>query len=303
MDNKLSIQIEEDVKPVVKAFFDEDTGSFSYVVKDPESQSCAIIDSVMDFDYPSGAVSYVGAKNIINYIKSHDLKVEWIIETHIHADHLSAAYYLKSKLGGKLGIGSHIIFVQNLFGKIFNVGDEFKRDGSQFDRLFEDGDSYKIGNMTAYAVHTPGHTPACMTHVIGDAAFVGDTIFMPDGGTARADFPGGEARELYNSIQKILSLPPDTRLFLCHDYPENRDVQYETTVAKEKAENIHVHDGISKDDYEKMREARDATLPMPRLILPSLQVNMRGGHLPPAENNNMVYLKVPINAFIKAPSS
>ncbi len=214
MSNKLSIQIDQDIKPIVKAFFDEETGSFSYVVKDPDSKSCAIIDSVMDFDYPSGAVSYGGAKNIINYIKSHDLIVDWIIETHIHADHLSAAHYLKSKLGGKLGIGSHITFVQNLFGKIFNVGDEFKRDGSQFDRLFEDGESYKIGNMTAYAMHTPGHTPACMTHVIGDAAFVGDTIFMPDGGTARADFPGGEARQLYNSIQKYFRclLAPD---YLC----------------------------------------------------------------------------------------
>ena len=211
------------------------------------------------------------------------MSVEWIIETHIHADHLSAAYYLKSKLGGKLGIGSHIIFVQNLFGKIFNVASEFKRDGSQFDRLFEDGDSYKIGNMTAHAVLTPGHTPACMTHVIGDVAFVGDTIFMPDGGTARSDFPSGEARELYNSIEKILSLPPTTRLFMCHDYPENREVAYETTVAKEKADNIHIHEGVTKDQFEIMREARDATLPLPRLILPSLQVNMRGGQFPPAK--------------------
>lgn len=302
MSNKLNIQIDHTIKPEVKAFFDEDTGSFSYVVKDPDSKSCAIIDSVLDFDYASGSVSYAGAKKIIRHIKSNDLSVEWIIETHIHVDHLSAAYYLKSKLGGKLGIGSHIIFVQNLFGKIFNVASEFKRDGSQFDRLFEDGDSYKIGNMTAHAVLTPGHTPACMTHVIGDAAFVGDTIFMPDGGTARSDFPGGEARELYNSIEKILSLPPTTRLFMCHDYPENREVAYETTVAKEKADNIHIHEGVTKDQFEIMREARDATLPLPRLILPSLQVNMRGGQFPPAEKNNMVYLKVPINAFIKAHS-
>ena len=283
MSNKLNIQIDHTIKPEVKAFFDEDTGSFSYVVKDPDSKSCAIIDSVLDFDYASGSVSYAGAKKIISYIKSNDLSVEWIIETHIHADHLSAAYYLKSKLGGKLGIGSHIIFVQNLFGKIFNVASEFKRDGSQFDRLFEDGDSYKIGNMTAHAVLTPGHTPACMTHVIGDAAFVGDTIFMPDGGTARSDFPSGEARELYNSIEKILSLPPTTRLFMCHDYPENREVAYETTVAKEKADNIHIHEGVTKDQFEIMREARDATLPLPRLILPSLQVNMRGGQFPPAK--------------------
>lgn len=283
MSNKLNIQIDHTIKPEVKAFFDEDTDSFSYVVKDPDSKSCAIIDSVLDFDYASGSVSYAWAKKIISYIKSNDLSVEWIIETHIHADHLSAAYYLKSKLGGKLGIGSHIIFVQNLFGKIFNVASEFKRDGSQFDRLFEDGDSYKIGNMTAHAVLTPGHTPACMTHVIGDAAFVGDTIFMPDGGTARSDFPSGEARELYNSIEKILSLPPTTRLFMCHDYPENREVAYETTVAKEKADNIHIHEGVTKDQFEIMREARDATLPLPRLILPSLQVNMRGGQFPPAK--------------------
>jgi glyoxylase-like metal-dependent hydrolase (beta-lactamase superfamily II) len=236
MSNKLNIQLDQDIKPEVKAFYDDDTGSFSYVVKDPASNSCAIIDSVMDIDYSAGSISYTGAEKIISYIKSRDLSVEWIIETHIHADHLSAAYYLKSKLGGKLGIGSHIISVQELFGKIFNADSEFKRDGSQFDRLFEDGDSYEIGNMTAYAIHTPGHTPACMIHVMGDVAFVGDTIFMPDGGTARADFPGGDAEELYNSIEKVLSLPAGTRLFMCHDYPENRELEYESTVAKEKAE-------------------------------------------------------------------
>ncbi len=299
MSNKLNIQFDQDIKPEVEAFYDDDTGSFSYVVKDPASNSCAIIDSVMDIDYAAGSISYTGADKIISYIKSHDLSVEWIIETHIHADHLSAAYYLKNKLGGKLGIGRHIISVQELFGKIFNADSEFKRDGSQFDRLFEDGDSYEIGNITAHAIHTPGHTPACMTHVMGDAAFVGDTIFMPDGGTARADFPGGDAGELYNSIEKVLSFPAGTRLFMCHDYPENRELEYESTVAKEKAENIHVHDGISKQEFKTMRETRDATLAMPRLILPSLQVNMRGGHLPPPEKNNMVYLKLPINAFNK----
>ncbi|MBN4075303.1 MAG: MBL fold metallo-hydrolase [SAR86 cluster bacterium] len=300
MKSILNININQSIKPEVEAFYDDDTGTFSYVVKDPSSKSCAIIDSVMDFDYASGAISYTGANRIIDYVKSHDLSVEWLIETHIHADHLSAAYYLRGKLGGKLGIGSNITFVQNLFSKIFNVESEFKRDGSQFDRLFEDGDSYKIGKMTAYAIHTPGHTPACMTHVIGDAAFVGDTIFMPDGGTARADFPGGDAGELYISIEKVLSLPSQTRLFMCHDYPENREVACQTTVAREKAENIHVHDGLSKKQFEAIREARDAKLAMPRLILPSLQVNMRAGQLPPAENNNMIYLKVPINAFIKA---
>jgi glyoxylase-like metal-dependent hydrolase (beta-lactamase superfamily II) len=300
MSKLIDIDLDQSVKPEVQAFFDEDTGTFSYVVKDPESNACAIIDSVMDFDYPSGTVSCVGADRIIKYIKKHELTVEWIIETHIHADHLSAAYYLKDKVGGKLGIGSQVTFVQHLFAKIFNTGDEFKKDGSQFDQLFEDGESYKIGNMTAYTISTPGHTPACMTHIIGDAAFVGDTLFMPDAGTARADFPGGDAGELYNSIEKILSLPGKTRLFLCHDYPEVREVQFQTTVARQKAENIHLHDGITKKQFEIIREKRDATLPMPRLILPSLQVNMRGGHLPPAESNNMVYLKVPINAFVKA---
>ena len=223
--------------------------------------------------------------------------MSWLIETHVHADHLSAAPYIQEKLGGKLAIGSRIKVVQKLFGKIFNAGTEFQRDGSQFDRLLEDGDSYEIGGMTAYAMHTPGHTPACMTHVIGDAAFVGDTIFMPDGGTARADFPGGDAGTLYKSVQRLLSLPPETRLFMCHDYPEGREVEYQTTVAAEKADNKHVHDGISEEEFITMREARDKTLGMPRLILPSLQVNMRAGHLPPAEDNDMVYLKIPVNAF------
>lgn len=299
MSNFLNIEINQKIKPKVKAFYDADTSSFSYVVKDPSSSSCAIIDSVMDFDYASGAISYSGANRIINYIKSHELTLEWLIETHIHADHLSASHYIKSKLGGKLGIGNHITYVQHLFSKIFNTGDDFKKDGSQFDQLFEDGDSYKIGNMTAYAVHTPGHTPACMTHIIGDSAFLGDTLFMPDCGTARVDFPGGDAGELYDSIQKILSLPADTRLFLCHDYPESRDVESQTTIAREKAENIHVHDGVSKKEFETMRDARDDTLELPRLMFPSLQINMRAGQLPPAENNAMVYLKVPINAFVQ----
>ena len=302
MSNILNIEIDQKIKPEVEAFYDDDTGSFSYIVKDPSSSSCAIIDSVMDFDYASGAISYSGANRIIDHIKSHGLKLEWLIETHIHADHLSASYYLKSKLGGKIGIGKNITFVQHLFSKIFNTGDDFEKDGSQFDRLFEDGDAYKIGNMMAYAINTPGHTPACMAHIIGDSAFVGDTIFMPDGGTARADFPGGDAGELYVSIEKVLSLPGNTRLFMCHDYPENREVECQTTVAREKTENIHVHDGISKKQYETIRESRDHSLEMPRLILPSLQVNMRAGKLPPAENNSMVYLKVPINAFIKVNS-
>jgi glyoxylase-like metal-dependent hydrolase (beta-lactamase superfamily II) len=285
-------------KPDVSTFYDKRTSTFSYVVKDPQSNACAIIDSVLNLDYNSGRTSYRGADEIIDFIKRNHLQLQWIIETHVHADHLSAAPYLKEKLGGQLGIGAHITTVQNVFGKVFNAGSDFQRDGSQFDRLFNDGDTYQIGSLTATAIHTPGHTPACMTHVIGDAAFVGDTIFMPDGGTARADFPGGDARVLYQSIKKVLSLPADTRLFMCHDYqPNGREVEYETTVAAERNENIHVHDGITEDEFVAMREARDATLDMPVLILPSLQVNMRAGHFPPSDDNGMVYLKVPINAL------
>jgi len=287
------------LKPEVHAFFDKDTATFSYVVKDPTSSACAVVDSVLNLDYNSGTTTTTGADQIIAFIKERNLTVEWHIETHVHADHLSAAPYIKEKTGGKIGIGEKITVVQDVFAKIFNAGPEFRHDGSQFDHLFKDGEQYKVGNLTARAIHTPGHTPACMTHLIGDAAFVGDTLFMPDQGTARADFPGGNAGILFNSIQKVLSLPADTRLFMCHDYPETRAVEYETTVAAEKAGNIHVKDGTSEAAYVKRREARDATLAMPRLILPSLQVNMRAGHMPPAENNGMVYLKVPVNAFKK----
>ena len=285
-------------KPEVVPFFDEPTNTFSYVVKDPTSTSCAVVDSVMEIDYAAGRLSLDGADKIIDYIRSHDLKLEWIIETHVHADHLSAAPYIQEKLGGRVGIGAQITVVQDTFGKIFNAGTEFARDGSQFDQLFEDGDEYTVGNMVCHAIHTPGHTPACMTHIMGDAAFVGDTLFMPDGGTARADFPGGDARILYKSIQRVLSLPDETRLFMCHDYmPNGREVEYETTVAAEKEANIHVHVGTSEDQFVAMREARDATLGMPRLILPSLQVNMRAGHLPGAEDNGTVYLKLPLNVL------
>jgi glyoxylase-like metal-dependent hydrolase (beta-lactamase superfamily II) len=287
------------LKPEVAAFFDKDTWTFSYVVKDPSSSSCAVIDSVMDLNYPSGTISFKGADVIVDYIQRHGLNVEWLIETHVHADHLSAAPYIQEKVGGKLGIGDQITVVQNAFGKIFNSGTEFAHDGSQFDHLFHDGERYRIGSLECQALHTPGHTPACMTHVIGDAAFVGDTLFMPDIGTARADFPGGDARTLYRSIRRVLSLAPDTRLFMCHDYPESRAVEYQCSVVDEIQHNIHVHTGISEDDFVKRREARDATLEMPRLILPSLQVNMRAGHMPPAEDNGKVYLKLPINAFKK----
>ena len=289
-------QIDMSVKPEVTAFFDPDTNTISYVVKDPNSKSCAIIDSVMDIDYAAGHISHGSADKIVEFVRDRGLKVEWLIETHAHADHLSAAPYIQSKVGGKIGIGENIRIVQDVFGKVFNEGTEFQRDGSQFDRLFKDGDSYQIGSMKAFAIHTPGHTPACMTHVIGNAAFVGDTLFMPDGGTARADFPGGDARELYRSIRKVLSLPGKMRLFMCHDYaPGGRDIRWETTVAEERANNIHVRDGISEDEFVRMRTARDKTLGMPTLIIPSIQVNIRGGKLPSAEDNGTRYLKVPVN--------
>jgi glyoxylase-like metal-dependent hydrolase (beta-lactamase superfamily II) len=286
------------VKPEVTAFFDAPTNTVTYVVKDPNSDSCAIIDSVMDIDYAAGRITYESANQIIAFVQMHGLKVEWLIETHVHADHLSGAPYLQSKLGGKIGIGENITIVQDTFGKVFNEGTEFQRDGSQFDRLFKDGDEYKIGSMTAFAIHTPGHTPACMTHVIGDAAFVGDTLFMPDGGSARADFPGGDARTLYCSIQRVLSLPNEMRLFMCHDYgPNGRDIRWETTVAEQRTHNIHVKDGITEDEFVATREARDKTLAMPRLIIPSLQVNMRAGELPRADDSGKVFLKVPVNTL------
>jgi len=285
------------VKPEVHGYFDEATNTISYIVKDPDSNSCAVIDSVMDIDYAAGRITYDHADELIRVIKENGWKLEWIIETHAHADHLSAAPYIQQQLGGKMGIGENITIVQDTFGKVFNEGTEFQRDGSQFDRLFTDGDSYKIGNLTVYVMHTPGHTPACMTHVAGDAAFVGDTLFMPDGGSARADFPGGDARELYRSIMRVLSLPDETRLFMCHDYgPNGRDIQWETSVADEKKHNIHVGNGKTEDDFVAMREARDKTLAVPKLIIPSLQVNIRAGHLPKDEKGNTA-LKVPINGL------
>jgi glyoxylase-like metal-dependent hydrolase (beta-lactamase superfamily II) len=288
------------VKPEVVAFFDDDSNTISYVVKDPQSDACAVIDSVMDFDYASGAVSYESADKIIAFIAKKGWTVEWLIETHVHADHLSAAPYIQGKLGGKLGIGDQISVVQDTFGKIFNEGTEFQRDGSQFDRLFKDGDSYQIGTLTAYTLFTPGHTPADMVHLIGNAAFVGDTLFMPDGGSARADFPGGDARTLYRSIQRLLQLPDELRLFMCHDYgPNGRDIRWETTIREQRDHNIHVGKGTTEDEFVAMREARDATLAMPKLIIPSLQVNMRAGHLPKPEDNGTSYLRVPLNGLTK----
>lgn len=286
------------VRPEVTAFFDASTHTVSYVVRDPGSNACAIIDSVMDIDYAAGRISYGSADAIIAFVETHGLRLEWLIETHVHADHLSGAPYIQGKLGGKIGIGENITIVQDVFGKIFNEGTAFQRDGSQFDRLFKDGDTYQIGSLTAFAMPTPGHTPACMTHVIGDAAFVGDTLFMPDGGSARADFPGGDARTLYRSIKRVLDLPPETRLFMCHDYgPNGREIRWETTVAEQRAHKIHVRDGIGEDDFVRTREARDASLAMPKLIIPSLQVNMRAGALPPADESGKVFLKVPVNAL------
>ena len=285
------------VKPQVEAFFDPATNTISYVVKDPSSNACAVIDSVMDIDYAAGRITYDHADAIIDYIRKNGLELEWIIETHVHADHLSAAPYIQSALGGKIGIGDKIMVVQDTFGKIFNEGTEFQRDGSQFDALFEDGNTYKIGNMEAVAIYTPGHTPACMVHVMGDAAFVGDTLFMPDGGSARADFPGGDAATLYDSIQKVLALPNEMRLFMCHDYgPNGRDIQWQTTVAAEKEHNIHVGKGATKEQFVNLRTERDATLAVPRLIIPSLQVNMRAGEVP-TDKDGRPMLKVPINAL------
>lgn len=289
-------QAEISVVPVVTPFFDDDSNTICYVVKDPDSTSCAVIDSVMDIDYAAGRLSYEHADGVIAYIQENGLKLEWLIETHVHADHLSGAPYIQEKLGGKIGVGAQITVVQDVFGKVFNEGTEFQRDGSQFDQLFEDGDSYQIGGLTVHTIHTPGHTPACMTHVLGNSAFVGDTLFMPDGGSARADFPGGDAGILFDSIQKVLALPDDMRLFMCHDYgPNGRDIRWETTVAEQKQSNIHVADGNSREDFIAFRTRRDAELSMPRLIVPSIQVNMRAGDLPPADDNGETYLKVPIN--------
>ncbi len=284
--------------PRVTTFFHEPTYTACHVVVEPDGKSCAIVDTVLDFDPKSGRTSTAHADRVIDFVRSEGLTVEWLLETHAHADHLTASPYLKEKLGGKVAIGEHIKTVQDVFGGVFNAEPEFRRDGSQFDHLFRDGDVFRIGAMEARVLHTPGHTPACITYVIGDAAFVGDTMFMPDYGTARCDFPGGDAATLYRSIQKILSLPGETRIFLCHDYKaEGRDeFVWETTVADERARNKHIHDGIDEAAFVKMRTERDATLEMPVLLLPSVQVNMRAGAFPPAEDNGISYLKLPLNA-------
>lgn len=288
-------EVSPETCPEVASFFDPESNTISYVVRDPESRACAVIDAVMNFDCAAGRLSFDCADSMIAHIEDLGLDLEWIIETHVHADHLSGAPYIQDRLGGKIGIGEHIRTVQDTFSKVFNEGTAFQRDGSLFDRLFRDGDTYTIGNMRCFAMHTPGHTPACMVHVMGDAAFAGDTLFMPDGGSARCDFPGGDAGELYDSIQEVLSPPDDMRLFVCHDYgPGGRAISWETTIGAQKAANIHVGQGVSREDFIKMRQERDAQLAMPKLIIPSLQVNMRAGEVPRDEGGNML-LKVPVN--------
>jgi len=284
--------------PEVKAYYDEDTNTISYLVVDPETKCCAVVDSVLNFDYAAGTIGYQQADQIVDDITTGGLTLQWLVETHVHADHLSAAPYIQQKSGGEIIISKEITKVQDIFGKVFNAGTEFERDGSQFDRLLSDGDEYMIGTIPATAIHTPGHTPACMAHVVGDAIFVGDTLFMPDGGTARADFPGGDARTLYRSIHKILALPETHRIFVCHDYqPGGRQVAWQTSVKEQREQNIHIANHVSEDAFVATREARDATLNMPKLIMPSIQVNMRAGHMPDAEDNGDTYLKVPLSGL------
>ena len=283
--------------PDITSFFDEATNTISYIVCDPNGSACAIIDSVLDFDFASGRTDTKSADKLINFVKENKLDVQWLLESHVHADHLSAAPYIQMEVGGKIGIGSHITDVQETFGKIFNEGTEFQRDGSQFDKLFVEGDTFHIGQLRGDVLHTPGHTPACMTYVIGDAAFVGDTLFMPDFGTARCDFPGGSSENLFASIQKILTLPDATRIFVGHDYkaPGREHYAWETTVGEQKRKNIHIKSGKSKEDFVKLRDERDAKLAMPKLIVPSLQINMRAGNMPEPDEQGDVFLKVPIN--------
>ena len=284
--------------PTVQSFFDPATWTVSYVVYEKEGSACAIIDSVLDYDPKSGRTRTSSADKLMAFVQEKNLRVEWILETHAHADHLSAAHYLKNELGGKIAIGAAITNVQDVFKRIFHLEPEFRPDGHQFDHLLQDGETFAIGALTAEALAVPGHTPACMAYRIGDAVFVGDTLFMPDVGTARCDFPGGNAHTLYRSMRKLLSLPAETRLFMCHDYPpEGRPAAWETTVAEQRAKNIHVHDGVSEEDFVTMRTARDATLEMPVLILPSVQINIRAGEMPPKEDNGVAYLKIPINAL------
>ncbi|MDE1894885.1 MAG: MBL fold metallo-hydrolase [Xanthomonadaceae bacterium] len=285
--------------PEVKAFFHAASSTFSYVAWDTVTRQAAVIDAVQDYDAASGRTGRASAEAMIGFVRAQGLRVAWVIDTHVHADHLSAAPWVQAALGGRLAIGEQVRAVQRRFGSLFNAGSEFRRDGSQFDHLFSDGERYRLGSIEAIAIHTPGHTPACMTHLIGDAAFVGDTLFMPDSGTARCDFPGGDARVLYRSIQRIFTLPASTRIFVCHDYkaPGRDAFAHETTVAAERRDNIHLRDGVSEADFVSMRQARDASLPVPQLMLPAVQVNMRAGRLPPAEDNGVRYLRIPLDTL------
>jgi glyoxylase-like metal-dependent hydrolase (beta-lactamase superfamily II) len=286
------------MKPLIHGIFDHATWTVTYVVYDQAGGTCAIIDSVLDYDSKSGRTSTKSADQVIAFVKERQLSVAWILETHAHADHLTAAPYLKAQLGGKTAIGNHITAVQRVFKGVFNLEGSFKEDGTQFDHLLHEDEIFDIGQLSAKALYVPGHTPACVAYQVGDAVFVGDTLFMPDVGSARCDFPGGCAKTLYASARKILSLPPSTRLFMCHDYPPNeRDVCFETTVAEQRAHNIHLHDGIDEAEFVRMRTARDATLAMPVLILPAVQVNIRAGEFPPKDDNGVSYLKIPLNAL------
>jgi glyoxylase-like metal-dependent hydrolase (beta-lactamase superfamily II) len=284
------------MRPQVTSFFHEESSTVCHIVREPDGQRCAIIDAALDYDQAAGRTHTAFADQLIAFVRQHELAVDWILETHAHADHLSAAPYLRERLGGRIGIGEHITEVQRLFKDLFNLEKTFNTDGSQFDHLFRDGERFEVGALAAQVLYTPGHTPACVTYVIGDSAFVGDTLFMPDGGTARADFPGGDAATLYRSIAKILALPPETRLFVCHDYgPGGRAIAWETTVAEQRARNMHVHEGVSEAEFVKLRTARDKTLAVPQLLIPSIQINMRAGELPPPEDNGVSYIKIPLN--------
>jgi glyoxylase-like metal-dependent hydrolase (beta-lactamase superfamily II) len=286
------------MKPQIQAFFDDATWTVSYVVYDQPGGHCALVDSVLDYDPKSGRTRTHSAERLIEFVQTHGLTVQWILETHAHADHLSAAHYLRNKLGGRIAIGAAITQVQDVFKAVFHLEPEFRPDGRQFDHLLHDNEVFRIGQLEAKALAVPGHTPACMAYQVGDAVFVGDTLFMPDVGTARCDFPGGDAHHLYQSVRKLLSLPPETRLFMCHDYPPaGRTTAWQTTVADQRAHNIHVHDGVSEDAFVALRTRRDATLEMPTLILPSVQVNIRAGAMPPPDDNGVAYLKIPVNAL------
>ncbi len=286
------------MNPIVQPFFDPATWTWTYVVHAGAGSACAIVDPVLDYDPKSGRTRTASAQRVVNYVREQSLKVQWILETHAHADHLTAATWLRDELGGQIAIGANITTVQNVFAGVFNLDTEFARDGSQFDKLLADGEPFAVGELQAHALAVPGHTPACIAYQIGDAVFVGDTLFAPDVGTARCDFPGGSASTLYQSVRKLLALPGDTRLFMCHDYPPaGREVRCQSTVAEQRANNIHIHDGVSEADFVAMRSARDATLDMPTLILPSIQVNIRAGHMPPPDANGVAYLRIPVNAL------